>query len=114
MVSQLGWKSARDREAEAGVQVVTPDAKEKLTLGPGEIVAGSPVLPASLFVNSEGKFSSGRSGSYSETRNILFIEPAEKTAHWLLAHNDHVVAETLDITDEGSADAKRTIGLRFS
>jgi len=71
------------------------------------------VLRANLYVNRDGGFSSGGSGSYSETRNILFIDPAEKAAHWLLPDNDHRVVETLDITDEKDPNAKRTVATAF-
>src|SRR5436190_12525266 len=39
-------------------------------------------------------------GGYSETRNILFINPAQKTAYWLLPDNDHIIEERSDVKDE--------------
>ena len=40
------------------------------------------------------------SGGYNESRNVLFIDPSEKTAHWLLPDNDHVIAQRSDVKDE--------------
>lgn len=112
-LNDLGWKSARGREAEAGVQIAPADSKDKLTLGTAEVVAGSAVLRADLFVSRDGGFSSGGSGISSETRNVLFIDPADKAAHWLLPDNDHVVAATLDIEDEKDPNIKRVIATAF-
>src|SRR5450432_2013872 len=74
VLADFGWKSARDREADAGVQIAPADSKDKLTLGTAEVVAGSAVLRADLFVSRDGGFSSSGSGGYSETRNVLFID----------------------------------------
>ena len=61
-----------------------------------------------LSPGSEGKgFSSG--GSASETRNVLFIEPGEKSGRWLLPDNDHVISEITDITDEKNSSTERVI-----
>jgi hypothetical protein len=113
VLADFGWKSARDREADAGVQIAPADSKDKLTLGTAEVVAGSAVLRADLFVSRDGGFSSSGSGGYSETRNVLFIDPADKAAHWLLPDNDHVVVSTLDIEDEKDPNAKRVIATAF-
>jgi hypothetical protein len=37
------------------------------------------------------------SGGYSEIRNILFVEPGETAARWLLSDHDHVIAENSDV-----------------
>ncbi len=49
------------------------------------------------------------SGSYTETRNILFIEPGQKTARWLLPDNDHIITDSSDITENSDSKAKRLI-----
>jgi len=54
----------------------------------------------------EAKFSSGYS---SETRNILFIEPGQKAAHWLLNDNDHILVDSSDITDEKEPNERRVV-----
>ena len=94
--------------APTGVEVA-PESKEDLTLGHTEVVPGSGVLHADLYVpggESKGFSSGGRS---SETRNILFIDPGQKAAHWLLPDNEHVIAEKTDISDEKDPLTKRII-----
>ena len=54
-----------------------------------------------------GSFSSG---GYGETRNILFIDPGEKHARWLLPDDKHVIVESSDIaTAEQKGKPQRTI-----
>lgn len=93
-------------DEKAGVLVVQPDSKERLSLGHAELIPGSTVLRADLFVGHDTGFSGGKG---LETRNILFIDPSEKAARWLLPDNDHVVAQTTDITDDKELRSKRTI-----
>lgn len=65
-------------------------------------------MRAQLVRSGEGaKFGSG-SGDRIEIRNILFIEPGEKTARWLLPDNDHVITDTLDVAEK-DATSTRTI-----
>src|SRR5438270_6201018 len=70
----------------SGYQLVQtpPGSQERLTLGKAEPIAGTTVFRVDLFVNREAGFSSDGKGSYFETRNILFVDPSEKTARWLL------------------------------
>jgi hypothetical protein len=106
LVQEFGTRAARSREADAGIPVAGPNVNSNLLLGRASVVEGTEVMRASLQRNSDQtKFSSG--GYSSETRNILFIEPGEKAARWLLPDNDHVIVETSDITDEKDANAKR-------
>jgi hypothetical protein len=54
------------------------------------------------------KFSSG--GGYgSEVRNVLFIEPGKKTAHWLLADNDHIVSDSSNIAEQKDPNTGRVL-----
>jgi hypothetical protein len=102
--SATGGKAASDENA--GVLAVQPDSKERLSLGHAELIPGSTVLRADLFVGHDTGFSSGKG---FEIRNILFIDPSDKAARWLLPDHDHVVAQTTDITDDKELRSKRTI-----
>jgi hypothetical protein len=64
-------------------------------------------MRADLFLDRGGKGFS--SGGYSETRNILFIEPDQKEAHWLLPDNDHILSDNSDITEGTDRSSKRLI-----
>jgi hypothetical protein len=94
---EFGGRAAMHRNAEAGVPVAA-EGRPDLTLGHAELVPGSTVLRADLFVSRGGAGFS--SGGYNESRNILFIDPTKKEAHWLLPDNDHVIAERSDVKDE--------------
>ena len=97
LVQEFGFKAARNREAEAGIAVAGPNSKLDLVLSRASVVEGTQVMRAQLQrFPGEAKFSSGYN---SETRNILFIEPGQKAAHWLLPDNDHIVVDSSDITD---------------
>jgi hypothetical protein len=82
LVGELGARVARNREAEAGIPVVAADSNAHLSLGRVSVVAGSDVMRADLSLNRGG--SSFSSGGNTETRNILFIDPGQKVARWLL------------------------------
>lgn len=72
------------------------------------LVAGTNVMRADLSTERGGKGFS--SGGYSETRNILFIEPDQKEARWLLPDNDHVVGDSIELTtEESDRKLRRTI-----
>jgi hypothetical protein len=106
---ESGARSAARRNSQAGI-AVAPESKEDLTLAHAEIIPGSAVLRADLFLRRESKgFSSG--GRYPETRNILFIDPTQKAAHWLLPDNEHVIIQKSDITDEKDPLARRTVAM---
>jgi len=107
LVQEFGFKAARNREAEAGIAVTGPNAKSDLVLSRASIVEGTQVMRAELQRSpGEVKFSSGYN---SETRNILFIEPGQKAAHWLLPDNDHIVVDSSDITDREESNEKRVV-----
>jgi hypothetical protein len=100
---EFGLKANLRRNADAGVQVAAKP-KLDLVLGNAEPVAGTAVLRAHLTVSrGNAGFSSG---GYSETRNILFIDPTQKAAHGLLPDNDHVVVEHSDINERDSQREK--------
>jgi hypothetical protein len=83
-----------DANADRLVQT-PPGSKERLSLGEAELIPGTTVFRANLSVNREEGFSS--KGSYFETRNILFIDPSDKAAHWLLPDTKHVIESATDI-----------------
>jgi hypothetical protein len=107
LVGEFGARVARNREAEAGIPVVAADSNAHLSLGRVSVVAGSDVMRADLSLNRGGAGFS--SGGYTETRNILFIDPGQKAARWLLPDNDHVISDSSDITDDTDHKAKRMI-----
>ena len=97
----------RNRRADTGIAVNAVDTATHLSLGRASLITGTDVMRAELSVDrAEIKFSSG---GYREVRNILFIEPAQKAARWLLPDNNHVIAETLDIADETDRYRKRNL-----
>ena len=109
LVEEFGARSARSRDAEAGVPVAAAESNAHLSLGRASVVAGTDVMRADLSTNNEsGSFSSG---GYSETRNVLFIEPGQKVGRWLLPDNDHIIRYSSDITDESDHNAKRMIAM---
>lgn len=96
---ELGGRTALRHDAEVGVPV-TADPAVNLNLGHAEAIIGTSVLRADLFLYKGGVGFS--SGGYNETRNILFIDPAQKAAYWLLPDNDHVISERSDVKDQKS------------
>ena len=108
LIDQLGARSARFRESESGPLVEAAASDPRLFLGQAAVVAGSRFMRAELMLHREGGGFS--SGGYAETRNVLLIDPDEKEARWLLADDDHVVAESHDVlTGEGDAKPQRTV-----
>ena|SRR5690349_11549646 len=106
LISEFGGRTAMRRNAEAGVRVAA-EPRADLLLGHAEAIHGTSVLRADLTVSREGaKFSSG---GYSETRNILFINPAQKAAYWLLPDNDHIIEERSDVKDEKDPTRERIL-----
>ena len=103
-VEEFGTRMETRHNAQVGVQVASQPQAD-LTLGHAESVPGSPVLRADLSTHGEpGKFSSG---GYNETRNILFIDPDQKNARWLLPDNEHVVEQRSDIKgDQGQSNER--------
>jgi hypothetical protein len=106
LISELGGRTAIKRNAEAGVPVAA-EPRTDLFLGHAQAVTGTPVLRADLTVSREGAGFS--SGGYSETRNILFIDPAQRAAYWLLPDNDHVIGERSDVKDEKDPTRERIV-----
>ena len=104
LVEEVSTRTANRHEAQRSVQVAA-EPRTDLILEHAESVSGSSVLRADLSVSGgEGKFSSG---GYSETRNILFIDPDQKNARWLLPDNKHVIEQRSDIKDDlGEAKEK--------
>jgi hypothetical protein len=108
VVGEFWGRTARNREAKAGIPVAAADSNIHLLLGRASVVIGTDVMRADLTLSRGGAgFSSG--GGYVETRNVLFIEPGQKEARWLLPDNDHVISESSDITDRIDANTKRMI-----
>lgn len=104
---EFGFKVSRNREAAGGIDVTGPNARVDLVLSRATTVQGTQVMRADLQrFPGVAKFSGG---GYSETRNILFIEPGQKTAHWLLPENDHIVEDLSDITDTKEANDRRVV-----
>ncbi len=95
LVTELGARSAWRHEATAGPVVAAGEGDSSLVLGRASVVQGSNMMRAELVVYRAGAGFS--SGGYSEIRNILFIEPGDTAARWLLSDHDHVIAENSDV-----------------
>lgn len=107
LAGEFGATTARNREAEAGIPVAAAADTGHLSLGRASLVPGTDVMRADLSLDRAAKGFSG--GGYSETRNILFIDPAQKDGRWLLPDNDHIVTDTSDIIEDADHNAKRLI-----
>jgi hypothetical protein len=108
LVAQFGASSARSREAEVGPLQRSQTADPRLFLGQASTVAGSRVMRAELLLHEYGGGFS--SGGYSETRNILFIDPVADAPRWLLPDDDHVITEHSDVmAPEHDDTAKRLV-----
>lgn len=79
----------------------------QLQLGHAEVVPGTAVLRAELQTEKEGKGFS--SGGYSETRNILFIDPDKKEGRWLLPDNEHVIEDSTEVLEKSSGSASQIV-----
>ena len=108
LVAEFGARSARRQEAAAGPVVAAGESDRGLILGRATLVTGTPIMRAELMVQNGGAGFS--SGGYSETRNLLFIAPGEKSARWLLPDHDHVITENHDIV-KGEEDPKTRVTL---
>jgi hypothetical protein len=65
-------------------------------------------MRADLLLHREGGGFS--SGGYAETRNVLFIDPGQKHARWLLPDDKHVIVESSDVaTAEEQGKPKRIV-----
>lgn len=108
LLSEWGSRSAMRREAEAGPPLAGAQADPRMSLAQASVVAGTHVMRAQLLLSrGGGGFSSG---GYSETRNILFVQPGEKAARWLLPDNQHVISDSADlVADKEDPKAKRTM-----
>ncbi len=106
LVSEVAGRAAVRREAEAAPPVSGAKADFRTSLSQPSFVAGTAVMRAHLYrLNGGGAFSSGS----SEIRNILFIQPGEKAARWLLGDDQHVI-ETTDLAEgDDYSRARRTV-----
>jgi hypothetical protein len=107
LFSQLQGRMALKHEAETGP--LPPAAGDpRLFLGQASLVQGTMVMRADLLLRQEG--GSFSSGGYGETRNILFVDPAETEARWLLPDDKHVIVAHSDVTRmEPDRQADRTV-----
>jgi hypothetical protein len=108
LVAEFGSRSALKREAEAGLVVAGPQADPRLSLAPAIVLSGTHIMRAQLVLyKSGGGFSSS---GYGETRNLLFLEPGDKAARWLLPDNQHAITDNPDmVADEDDSKAKRIV-----
>jgi hypothetical protein len=106
LFEEFGGRAANRRNAETGVAVAV-EPRMNLFLGHAQAIDGTVVFRADLTVSREGKGFS--SSGYSETRNILFIDPTQRAAYWLLPDNDHVIGERSDLKDERDPMRRRVV-----
>ncbi len=104
LVDQFGASKARSREAESGPLAGAGTSDPRLFLGQASVVPGTVFMRADLLRHHEGGGFS--SGGYAETRNILFIDPSEKQARWLLPDDKHVIVERTEVATEDQEDGK--------
>jgi hypothetical protein len=102
LVSEFTSRAALRRQAEAAPAVGVAEIDSRLLLSQATVVAGTPVMRAQLHLYGNGK-------GYGEIRNVLFIEPGEKTARWLLSDNHHVVSDWSEIVDDDGPREKRIV-----
>jgi hypothetical protein len=108
LVAQFGASTARTREAQSGPLAGAGTSDPRLFLGQASVVPGTAFMRADLLLHHEGGGFS--SGGYAETRNILFIDPGEKHARWLLPDDKHVIVESSDVSmSEEEKKPKRTV-----
>jgi hypothetical protein len=108
LVDQFGASKARSREAESGALAGAGTSDPRLFLGQASVVSGTVFMRADLLRHHEGGGFS--SGGYAEARNILFIDPSEKQARWLLPDDKHVIVERTEVaTDQEDGKSKRTV-----
>lgn len=98
---------ARSHDEQTGIPVAGPSSKTQLSLGRASLVPGTNVMQAQLLEHRAGTGFS--SGDYNETRNIMFIEPGDKAARWLLPDNNHVIAETFEVADDNESVRKHVL-----
>lgn len=103
---EFSGRAALRRNAATGIPVAA-EPRVDLVLGHAEAIPGTAVLRADLTVRAEGKGFS--SGGYYETRNIIFIDPTQKIAHWLLPDSDHVISERFDVKDHQEPERQKIV-----
>ena len=86
---------------------LTDASSLRLQLGHAELVPGTGVLRAEL--QTEGDAKGFSSGEYSETRNILFIDPDQKNGRWLLSDNEHVIGDNTNVLEKSTGPTSRTV-----
>jgi hypothetical protein len=107
LVAEFGSRSAMKREAAAGLAVADPQADPRLSLAPAIVLSGTHVMRAQLVLyRGGGGFSSG---GYSETRNLLFLEPGDKAARWLLPDNQHAITDNPDVVAHEDDEKEKRI-----
>ena len=108
LMGQVGASVARRREAESGPLAKGATTDPRLLLGQVSAVPGSSYMRADLVLPRDGEGFSG--GGYTETRNVLFIDSAEKGARWLLPDDKHIIVGSFDVmTNEDQSKSKRMV-----
>ena len=108
IVVQETRRTVASKEKAAPLSPVADQSTDRnLHLGRSWLVHGTGILRTDLVLTGDSdKFSSGGG---SETRNILFIDPDQKTGRWLLPDNKHAIGETSDVTVPHESEEQRTI-----
>lgn len=101
--SEVAGSAARSRALDAAPPLRADHSGARLYLGPVELVEGAGVLRGELLAQRSGGGLS--SGSYSETRNMLFVDDESQAARWLLPDDDHVITQHRDIATPAARDA---------
>ena len=109
LVSELRFGAER-RRAEAAPIAVAQRPAERLVVNRVTQVSGTNVLRGELVrVGGAGEFSSSR--GTLETRNLLFLDGAEKSARWLLPDSGHALTAVLDVSAEDKPNSRRPVAI---
>jgi hypothetical protein len=104
------WMESTAYSTTSAPVVGVQDTGKRLSLSQMTHVAGSNVIRQELVErDTSAAFSS--SGSYGQTRNLLFVDTKAGAARWLLPDDDHVVTEHSDVETRGqNREPGRVVG----
>jgi hypothetical protein len=107
-VSDIARQAGRHRTP-AAQPIAQEDSETPLKLGPPRTVAGTKTLRLELTKTRPASKGYGSSSDSSETRNILFVDPATGASTWLLKSHKSIVAYTEDIHADDDSKQNRLL-----
>ena len=113
VLDEFNRRIVQRRETPSGVTVEEPlagkDSSTPLILGRATAVKGTNILSADLLASRATGKRFGSDGDSTNVRNVLFIEPGEKSGRWLLPDNSHVISDSNEITDGTGSATERAL-----